>query len=232
MNTALRALRRHRLACLSGDAWAGVLARPWDDPARACLAHWAEQGLPLVITRQPAAAEGPAAIALGLPAPLCWGRRRLAIQVPCEALLYFDEFPDARAAARLMPPVARPAWLALADALDAAQATARVYGSYGWQLMSGLGYLTRQSDVDLWIGVDDAQHADAVAQRLMAFAAAQPLGLDGELVFADGAAVAWREWHAWRGGRTRQVLVKRLHGASLEAALPAAWHGLGLELAA
>ena len=40
--------------------------------------------------------------------------------------------------------------------------------------------------------------------------------LDGELLFADGAAVAWREWLAYRQGRAAQVLVKRLHGVALE----------------
>jgi phosphoribosyl-dephospho-CoA transferase len=44
--------------------------------------------------------------------------------------------------------------------------------------------------------------------------------LDGELVFPDGAAVAWREWHACRGGRTRRLLVKRLDGATLAEAQP------------
>ena len=39
--------------------------------------------------------------------------------------------------------------------------------------------------------------------------------LDGELRFPDGAAVAWREWEAWRAGRSRAVLVKRLDGCSL-----------------
>jgi phosphoribosyl-dephospho-CoA transferase len=27
--------------------------------------------------------------------------------------------------------------------------------------------------------------------------------------------VAWREWSAWRAGRARRLLVKRLHGAAM-----------------
>jgi len=41
--------------------------------------------------------------------------------------------------------------------------------------------------------------------------------LDGELVFPDGAAIAWREWVAHREGRAAQVLVKRLRGVALES---------------
>jgi phosphoribosyl-dephospho-CoA transferase len=54
-----------------------------------------------------------------------------------------------------------------------------------------------------------------VSQVLKSFDAAQ-LRLDGELLFRDGAAVAWREWIEWRAGRARAVLVKRLHGVALE----------------
>ena len=42
--------------------------------------------------------------------------------------------------------------------------------------------------------------------------------LDGELLFPDGAAIAWREWVAHRDGRVAQVLVKRLRGVALESA--------------
>ena len=55
---------------------------------------------------------------------------------------------------------------------------------------------------------------------LQSFGAARPR-LDGELVFDDGAAVAWREWIEWRAGRARAVLVKRLHGVALQR--DAAW---------
>lgn len=215
-------LRRHRLAYLCAAGWHEVLARPWDEEARACLSHWASQRLPLVVTRQHPAGEGAdaAPIALGLPAPLRWGRRRLALQVSREALSCFDEFPRAAEAGRLLPRPVRTAWRALDAGLRALQAGARVYGSHGWQLLSGLDYLHAGSDIDLWIAVDDVDHADAVARQLQDFAGGERVRLDGELVFPDGAAVAWREWHAWRGGCTRRLLVKRLDGATLAEAQP------------
>src|SRR5439155_17414150 len=91
--TATPSLHRHQLACLSGSGWAAVLGRPWDGQARDCLAHWASHRLPLVVTRQPADAAAGGWMALGLPAPARWDRRRLALQVPRADVHGFGEFP-------------------------------------------------------------------------------------------------------------------------------------------
>jgi len=205
-------LRRHQLAHLSIDGWTAVLSRPWDAEARACLDHWASHRLPLVVTRQLAPEAG---IALGLPAPTTWSRRRLALQVPRTAIVCFGEFPRAAEIQPLLPHRMRPAWRALTTELAALGAPARVYGSFGWQQLSGLPYLRAGSDLDLWIAVDDDAHADAVSACLLRFAPQRPR-LDGELIFSDGSAVHWREWQAWRAGQTRHVLVKRVHGAVLK----------------
>jgi phosphoribosyl-dephospho-CoA transferase len=224
-------LRRHRLAFLSDAGWAGVRARAWDAQAQACVDHWAAHRLPLVITRQPLDASVDAPIALGLPAPLRWDRRRLAVQVPRNALAWFDEFPRFADAAGLLPRIPRAAWRTLGRQLAACDVSARIYGAYGWQLLTGLPYVRERSDIDLWIGVRDAEQADTVAHHLECFAPRHPR-LDGELVFEDGTAVAWREWHAWRAGRARHLLVKRLHGASMADASFVRRHAGVLEMAA
>jgi phosphoribosyl-dephospho-CoA transferase len=225
-------LRRHRLACLTDAGWADIRSRLWDGQAQACIEHWALNRLPLVVTRQPAA-DGAvqAAVSLGLPAPTTWGRRRLALQVPRSALAWFDEFPPAADAAALLPRGPRAAWRALVRSLAACQAPARVYGSYGWQLLTGLAYVREGSDIDVWVAVDDAAHADEAARCLARFASRQPR-VDGELVFADGTAVAWPEWSAWRAGRARQLLVKRLEGAAMAGASFVRTTAAALEMAA
>ena len=138
----------------------------------------------------------------------------------------------------LLPPGLRPAAMRLDQALAAAGASARVYGSFGWQHLTGLGYLHPGSDLDLLVRVRDAAGADVALAALQEAAAAfaphaEPPGgsrladaaggeiplaprLDGELAFDDGRAVAWREWATWRDGRARQVLVKTSSGAYLE----------------
>ncbi|MGJ7509780.1 malonate decarboxylase holo-[acyl-carrier-protein] synthase [Variovorax sp. GT1P44] len=207
-------LRRHRLARLTVAGWAAVLARPWDAQARDVLTHWAAHRLPLVVTRQSNDPGAAGLIALGLPAPAAWGRRRIALQLPSNAVNRFDEFADLGEVLSLLPLSVRLAASDLRAGLAACDATAHVYGSYGWQAVSGLDHVRPGSDLDVWVAVDDAAHADAVASQLLCFPGVEPR-LDGELLFPDGTAVAWREWVEWRAGRVRAVMVKRLTGSAL-----------------
>jgi phosphoribosyl-dephospho-CoA transferase len=208
-------LRRHQLARLSEGGWATILERPWDQQARDCLTHWATHRLPLVVTRQPHDAAAHGSIALGLPAPARWDRRRLALQVPRGAVLCLDEFPSLAEVQAMLPPAARYPTRKLIDRLDTCRATSRVFGSYGWQALSGLDHLRPGSDLDIAVSVDAAAHADDVTHVLQSFDVTQ-LRLDGELLFNDGAAVAWREWIEWRAGSARAVMVKQLNGVTLE----------------
>ncbi|MDR7332882.1 malonate decarboxylase holo-[acyl-carrier-protein] synthase [Roseateles asaccharophilus] len=209
-------LHRHQIAWLSHAGWQRLLDGDWDDEARACLLHWAAQGLPVVVTRQPPGDDG---IALGLSAPTRWNRRRLALRVTRAEVLYFDEFPRLEKITAQLPAAARMPARQLAVALQGCCATARVYGSHGWQHLSGLDHLRDGSDLDLWVAVNDAEQADAVAAALAAFSSTG-CRLDGELIFPGDRGIAWREWQAWRAGRAQALLVKRLHGASLETPEP------------
>ncbi len=219
-------LARHDLIWLDNAAWQRVLAqmvdtRAEEDPVpRQCLRHWAVHQLPLVVARQPAGWSGQDAgesTTLGLAAPSCWGRRRLTISAQIADISRSGSFPAASAAAQNLPASLHAAWTSLCGDIEALGARAKVYGSHGWQILTGLAYLRAGSDVDLLLTVDSAQQADAVA-RLLGSAAIESPRIDGEFSFPDGAAVAWREWAAWRAGAVDQVLVKRLHGPGLECA--------------
>lgn len=206
-------LHRHQLAWISESAWSGVRDRTWDEPARACLAHWAAQGLPLVVTRQGAPGRD-SEMALGLPAPGRWGHSRIALTVARSEVLRFDEFPLAYRLLDQLPDAARPTWRGLCAGLEAAGTPARVYGSFGWHLLTGLDHVRAGSDIDLWLSVSNPAQADAAALCLQSIGDALPR-LDGELVFGDGSAVAWREWLAWRAARVKSLLVKTLTGSLL-----------------
>ncbi len=208
------ALQRHTLVWLHAQAWQDVLARTGADAAaQACLAHWAEHGLPLVVTQQPAGAED--AWQLGVSAPLCWSRRRLFVSVPALAIARTGAFPlaadiDAHGGAGWQAD-----WHALCDGWVQAGVEARVYGSHGWQALSGLAHVDADSDIDLLLAVGSAAQADAVVAMLEQSPARGPR-LDGELLFPGGGATAWREWARWRRAGRGPILVKRLRGASLE----------------
>ena len=214
-------LRRHQLAWLSDAGWRELKRPSRDDNSAHCMTHWAAQRLPLVVTRQTSCA-GVAAtadvICLGLPAPTRWGRRKIALQTPPSSVLFFGMFPLAAEVSRLLEREHRAPWLELCAAVDRLGVAARVHGSHGWQWLTGLAYLHALSDIDLHLAVGSVAQADAVVALLATTTFGGPR-IDGELVFPDGSAVAWREWWQWRQGRVRQVLVKRLRGAALESGL-------------
>ncbi len=229
--------QRHQLVWLDAAGWQAVLAGPDDEPpwtagARDCLQHWATHDLPLVVTRQPPALTGAGGstpktltlttlttlttLNLGLAAPLRWGRQRLFVRVAAAAVQRVGAFPLAADITADLPAAACEDWRALCTTLQAAGLVPRVYGSHGWQTLTGLNCVREgASDIDLLLPCASPAQADAAVGLLARAATALPR-IDGECVFADGAAVAWREWAAGRAGRVRQVLVKRLHSAVLE----------------
>jgi phosphoribosyl-dephospho-CoA transferase len=204
-------LQRHQLVWLNDAGWREIDAAEWDTQARQLFALWAAQGLPLVVTRQ----RSDARLALGLPAPLSFDRRRIAVEVGHESVLRRGEFPSAESIEFARHDTLRAHWQAMCRALAASGCAPRVYGGHGWQAITGLAYVHPASDVDLLLPATGTAMADAVCHVLIGASPSLPR-LDGELVFPDGAGIAWREWRQWRGGRARQLLVKRLRGASLE----------------
>lgn len=225
----MRPLRRHQLVWLDEFAWYRVLATALShgDPPQGtsaetadCLAHWAQQRWPLVVSRQPTdTAGGPAdvGLALGLPAPACWGRQRISITTSFSGVARQGEFPPAGELAPQLPAAARAGWGRLCERMARLEIKAQVYGSYGWQQLTGMGYVHPESDIDLLIDVRTAAQADQVGALLLA-AESGPVRVDGELAFDDGASVAWREWLRFRSGQADRILVKRLGGAALEDA--------------
>lgn len=204
---------RHALAWISPPAWAALRQEAPDAVARECLDWWAAQRLPLVVTRQ---APGDARLALGLAAPERWGRRKLAVRCDLDDVVAQGDFPAAAAAGPLLAPALQPAWRRLCADLQALGCTARVHGSHGWQLLSGLPHLREGSDLDLLLPVASGAQADAVTGLLQGWAWDGPR-LDGELLLPGGAGVAWREWQALCEGRVAAVLAKRLEGVALES---------------
>lgn len=202
---------RHDLVWLKPAGWARLLTRcPAADAG--LLAHWAAACLPLVATRHGAAA-GTEAFALGLPAPLRWAGRRVALAATLDEVDRIGRFPTLlQAIASLPVPVARRLD-AVAAALGARAALTRVYGSHGWQALTGLDCLHAGSDLDLLIPAPSPAEALLVCARLASYHG--ELRVDGELLLPGGGAVAWREWHEAGPRGLDRVLVKHVDGAEL-----------------
>ncbi len=184
-------MRRHDLAWLTGPGWDSV-HRAHPDLATSPVARlWAERSWPLIGRR--ALLGERTGVALGLPLPPSADRRRIAVLVAPDAIAATSP-PPALADAMAAAPAAWHDTLArLVDIARRHGATARVYGSLAFQAITGLGYLTDRSDLDLLIEVAPGTDLGALATALAAAAAGSPMPVDGELVGPSGAAIKWRE---------------------------------------
>jgi len=211
----LTELQRNTLVWLTPQAWTAVHAQDWEAPLQDLLRYWQRCQFPWVVAHQrPGVRSGE--VCLGLPAPQHWGRRRLGTQIALDGIARQGQFPllDEVAGSQRWG-ITAASWMSQGSGLGM---VVRVYGSYGWQYMTGMPYVRAGSDLDLSVHVSDFSGAmraldwlQQVAQAPDAGHAAShplPLRVDGEIVFPHGQAVAWRELQAMRQGGVRQVLVK------------------------
>lgn len=198
-------MRRHDLAWVRPGAAVRFLCGALDEALSAQVAAWIAVGRPLVVARQLA---GGSEALLGLTLPAAEGRRRVGCLVERADLLQVRRpLAIAKCLHRLADDVAAPL-AALAERLAAAGVSAGVYGSLAWEALSGEGYRHPESDVDLICDVASIAQAEACLRLLADGAAALPCGLDGEIRFPDGCAVAWRELASAWGKANARVLVK------------------------
>ena len=215
---------RHDLVWLTGRGWArvraGLSTEGADEvAARATLAAldtWRAAGWPAVVRRaETGLAPGEVAIGFAMPPrPGDGAKLRLGCWV---------ELADVQRRTRA---------LALVGALDAVPAAWRerlaalereaagaglglaVYGSVAQQALTGQRYLTSRSDIDLLLRPSDRAQLMAGLELLARHAASLPL--DGEIVFPDGRAVAWKELQAaFDSAPGTRVLAKGLERVAL-----------------
>ena len=203
-------LQRNQLVWLNQAGWQQVQARAWDAQTKSLLQHWHSEKLPLVVCRQ-RVAESTHSISLGLPAPLQWERRKLALELPVDCIARSGAFPQLRHIALSPADAAQVHDLLLHT--DALQVDVQVYGSFAWQHLSGLACVRASSDLDLLAQVPDLDMAGQMVWLLQGLQL--ECRVDGELVFPGGWAVAWREYAQLIGGKVEQVLVKHRNGVQL-----------------
>jgi phosphoribosyl-dephospho-CoA transferase len=90
--------------------------------------------------------------------------------------------------------------------------TPRVFGALLWEHVTGLPYLTAQSDLDLLWSISDERTASLLVEGLLRLDGGGPVRLDGELELPDGAGLNWRELAQSVANLGDEVLVKTMDG--------------------
>jgi phosphoribosyl-dephospho-CoA transferase len=194
---------RHDLVWLTPAGWDAAL----EQAPHPALSLWRTHDWPAVVRRQEAGV-GADRVCLGIPLPRSFGdRQRLSLYARADHVARRrPPLPLADAAA-----AAPPQWLAALGALQRA-VDLRVFGSLAMQRLTGLAYLRPASDIDLLLTPSSKADLESGLAVLEEHAALLPL--DGEIVFAGGEAVSWKEWLAARRDGAR-VLVKSLQAVRL-----------------
>ena len=212
---------RHDLVWLTSRGWERVRAGAPVEAADA-LDLWRDGGWPAVVRRAETGLP-PNELAIGFALPPRRpgdpkGGKGGKLRVGCRV-----DLADIGRRTRALPllaaldaaPVAWQAGLAALER-EAAQAgiAVAVYGSVALEALTGQRYLSASSDIDLLLRpLNRAQLMEGLA--LLARHAAT-LPLDGEVVFADGRAVAWKELRAAFGSAPgTRVLAKGLERVAL-----------------
>lgn len=180
-------LRRHWMLTPSLDAWEGLMAKRPDLAEEPLAAAWAELGFPLVL-RRPLENDPPGELPLGLPLPSSHGKKRVALTLPGQDILGMSPPPKLADAADAAP----EEWQETIARLLQLDANTRCFGSLAWQYLTGLAYLSPNSDLDLLWALP-AQPRSLLG-GIAAIAHAAPMHIDGEVLGSYGA-VQWRELH-------------------------------------
>jgi phosphoribosyl-dephospho-CoA transferase len=201
--------RRHALVYLRPQAWPPLL-RDHAGLAQDALLHaWAARGWPLIARRRSAYDRD--GVTVGLPLPPFAGKARLALVVPERDIARVTALP---ALAQVIG-TAPAGWRRHLDALVGIAADhevfVQVFGSLAWQHLTGLSYVTDASDLDLAWSAPRGPRLDSLLDAIARIDGVAPMRVDGEIIFADGAAANWRELR----GLAAQVILKTSAGLAL-----------------
>ena len=206
---------RHDLVWLTQRGWDRVRAGVAPD-ALAALDAWREAGWPATVRRaETALAPGEVAIGFAMPPRAADGGK---LRVACRV-----ELSDIGRRTRALPLVGtldtvpqewREGLARLEQEAAGAGLGLAVYGSVALEALTGQHYLRPESDIDLLLR--PLSRAQLMAGLDLLATHAEHLPLDGEVVFPDGRAVAWKELRAaFDSAPGTQVLAKALERVAL-----------------
>lgn len=209
-----RPLPRHHLVWVDPRSWLQHLRVNLPAAELEIVDAWFRLGRPAIVRR---AAEDPPptqTVALGIPLSPARGRLRIALTLSTRAVRKATAPSLLTNVMASAPDSLRAPLQHLAENLWAENLTPRVYGSLLWEHLTRETYLTASSDIDLLLSVGDIARLRRGVQILQDWELATGLRADGEMVFPDGSAVAWREL----AHGADKLLVKRPTSAELQPA--------------
>ncbi|MBW5433731.1 malonate decarboxylase holo-[acyl-carrier-protein] synthase [Bradyrhizobium canariense] len=196
-------LERHTMVKTSPAAWTAVMVRHPELAEHVIVEGWARAGRPLVVRRS-GCSDPAGTIPLGMPLPPSHGKRRIAVALDPGEIIEQKPPPLLADAAASAP----SAWQDTIDRLLGLYPETRTFGSLAWQHLTGLPYLSDQSDLDLLWPALPPEQASTLPFEIAGIAHLAPMRLDGEIICAAGG-VQWREL---TGANADEVLVKRHSG--------------------
>ncbi|MGL4962964.1 MAG: malonate decarboxylase holo-[acyl-carrier-protein] synthase [Inquilinus sp.] len=212
-------LQRHDLLRVKPGGWPAALAaspgfQDLEYGPRRLVAGWAERGWP-VIARRPAADDGEAGLAVGLPLPPAYGKLRLALSIPADLVAETVAAVPLSAAAGSAPAGWRPQVERLIALGERLALQPILFGALLWQRLTGLPYLRLGSDIDLIWPRPTATALPDLLETLDRLDTAGPVRLDGEIALSAGSGVNWRELRQEFRRPGGAVLVKSMDGADI-----------------
>lgn len=205
---------RHDLVWLSPRGWAQALTCA---PSQACAAleGWRRAAWPAIVRRADAG-QAPDQLSVGFAFPPHADGTKLRVAGRIDRAEIERHMPPLSLAGALdgVPARWQPALASLEQEACALGLALGVYGSVALQALTGQAYLKEQSDIDLLLRPVDRAQLLRVLDLLDSYASVLPL--DGEVVFPDGRAVAWKELASGLDGAAGgRVLVKEMDRVSL-----------------
>lgn len=207
--------RRHDLLYVEPDVWALVLGRCPATTELPLLKHWVDQAWPVIVRRR-AAGEDAGLVPVGVPLPPAAGKGRIALLIPPHCVVQCS----APRALRVAATVARSEWHSTIAALLSLGGRIGVepvvVGSVLWEHLTGLTYVSPQSDLDVLWPVPARFDVLSLLSSIASIQRDAPMRIDGEIIFADGSAVSWRElWMAHHATGPATVLAKTMETVRL-----------------
>jgi phosphoribosyl-dephospho-CoA transferase len=202
-------LARHSLVWLSADGWqrAAQTATAGGN-YQAVLQRWQRHDWPAVLRRREAGTpKDQICLGLALPPDGNGGKTRIPFRAQLADVQRMTDPLALRAALKYAPPAWSAALHAFVGACLHSGIAMRIYGSWAWQILTQQSYVRPGSDIDLLFTPGSVEELTRGLGLLAQHAGRLPL--DGEIVFAEGQAVAWKEcWQALQADSRQRVLVK------------------------